>query len=108
MTGNPGGLGDDLTSSRTATGSIAGIFGGGSDGVLRYQLATDTSGLPSTLTSKGGNVVYNVNTATQTLTGYVENIADVRGVSQAGSGVRGPVQFLVRPRTIGLTLDYRL
>jgi hypothetical protein len=72
VTGNPGGLGDDLTSSRTATGSIAGIFGGGSDGVLRYQLATDTSGLPSTLTSKGGNVVYNVNTATQTLTGYVE------------------------------------
>ena len=43
-----------------------------------------------------------------TLTGYVENIGDVRGVSQAGSGVRGPVQFLVRPRTIGLTLDYRL
>ena len=42
------------------------------------------------------------------LTGYVENIGDVRGVSQAATGVRGPVEFLVRPRTFGLVLDYRL
>lgn len=42
------------------------------------------------------------------LTAHVENIADVRGVSQAASGVRGPVQFLVHPRTVGATLDYRL
>ena len=39
---------------------------------------------------------------------FVENIGDTRGVSQAATGVRGPVEFLVRPRTIGLTLDYRL
>jgi outer membrane receptor protein involved in Fe transport len=39
---------------------------------------------------------------------FIENIGDVRGVSQAATGVRGPVEFLVRPRTIGLTLDYRL
>lgn len=39
---------------------------------------------------------------------FVENIGDARGVSQAVTGLRGPVEFLVRPRTIGLTLDYRL
>ncbi|WP_176593615.1 S-layer family protein [Sphingobium sp. EM0848] len=72
VTGNPGGPGDDPTSARSATGSIAGIFAGGSDGVKSYQLSTDTSGLPAVLTSKGGTIVYNVNTVTQTLTGYVE------------------------------------
>ncbi len=40
---------------------------------------------------------------------FVDNIADARGVSQSTSGlVRGPIQYLVRPRTIGLTLDHRL
>jgi outer membrane receptor protein involved in Fe transport len=40
---------------------------------------------------------------------FVENIGDVRGVSQATSGlVRGPIDYFVRPRTFGLTLDYRL
>ena len=40
---------------------------------------------------------------------FVENIGDVKGVSQATSGlVRGPIHYLVRPRTFGLTLDYRL
>lgn len=39
---------------------------------------------------------------------FIENIGDARGVSQSTTGVRGPVEFLVRPRTIGLTLDYRL
>lgn len=42
------------------------------------------------------------------LTAFVENIGDARGVSQASTGIRGPQEFLVRPRTIGLTLDYRL
>lgn len=39
---------------------------------------------------------------------FVENIGDVRGVSQAATSIRGPVEFIVRPRTIGLTLDYQL
>jgi len=40
---------------------------------------------------------------------FVENIGDVRGISQATSGlVRGPIDYYVRPRTFGLTLDYRL
>ncbi len=42
------------------------------------------------------------------VSGFIENIGDTRGVSQAATGVRGPVEFLVRPRTIGITLDYRL
>ena len=40
---------------------------------------------------------------------FLDNIGDVRGVSQATSGlVRGPIHYLVRPRTFGLTLDYHL
>jgi outer membrane receptor protein involved in Fe transport len=40
---------------------------------------------------------------------FLENIGDVRGISQATSGlVRGPIDYYVRPRTVGLTLDYRL
>lgn len=39
---------------------------------------------------------------------FVENIVDTRGVSQSTTGIRGPVEFLVRPRTVGLTLDYKL
>lgn len=39
---------------------------------------------------------------------YVDNIGNTRGVTQAMTGVRGPVQFLVEPRTFGITLDYRL
>ena len=39
---------------------------------------------------------------------YVDNIGNTRGVSEAMTGVHGPVQFLVEPRTIGITLDYRL
>src|SRR6185312_2109339 len=42
------------------------------------------------------------------ITGFVENIGDTRGVSEAATSVRGPVEFLVRPRTVGVTLDYRL
>ncbi len=38
---------------------------------------------------------------------FVNNILDARGVSQGLTSVRGPIQFLVPPRTIGLTLDYR-
>lgn len=39
---------------------------------------------------------------------FIDNIADTRGVSQSVTGTRGPVQFLVRPRTIGISLDYKL
>jgi outer membrane receptor protein involved in Fe transport len=42
------------------------------------------------------------------VTGFVENIGDERGVSRAAVSVHGPVEYLVRPRTIGVTLDYRL
>ena len=39
---------------------------------------------------------------------YVDNVGNTRGVTQAVTGVLGPVQFLVQPRTIGLTVDYKL
>jgi hypothetical protein len=39
---------------------------------------------------------------------YVNNVGNTRGVTQAVTGVLGPVQFLVEPRTIGISLDYRL
>jgi outer membrane receptor protein involved in Fe transport len=39
---------------------------------------------------------------------YINNILDARGVSQGLTSVHGPVQFLILPRTSGLTLDYRL
>lgn len=42
------------------------------------------------------------------ISAFVENVGDARGVSQAATGIRGPVEYLVRPRTIGLTVDYRL
>lgn len=43
------------------------------------------------------------------ITAFVQNLGDARGVSQSTAGlVRGPIQYLVRPRTFGLTLDYRL
>lgn len=42
------------------------------------------------------------------ITAFIENIGDKRGVSQALTGVRGPVEFVVQPRTFGLTLDYKL
>jgi iron complex outermembrane receptor protein len=38
---------------------------------------------------------------------YADNVGDTRGVTRANVGVRGPVEFLVQPRTIGITLDYR-
>lgn len=39
---------------------------------------------------------------------FAENIGDARGVTSASTSVHGPIQYLVRPRTFGLTLDYRL
>lgn len=39
---------------------------------------------------------------------FVDNVGDRRGVSQASTGVRGPVEFIVKPRTVGLTMGYRL
>jgi outer membrane receptor protein involved in Fe transport len=41
------------------------------------------------------------------VTFFVDNVGDERGVSRADLGVRGPVDFLVQPRTFGITLDYR-
>lgn len=38
---------------------------------------------------------------------YVDNVGDTRGITRADLGVRGPVEFLVQPRTFGITLDYR-
>jgi hypothetical protein len=62
-------LGDSNAGS-TATGSIAGIFNAGRDGLQTFQLNSVTSGLPQNLTSQGGAVLYNVNGTT--LTAYVE------------------------------------
>jgi hypothetical protein len=42
------------------------------------------------------------------VTGFVANLGDARGVTEAVTGVRGPVEFLARPRTVGVTFDYRL
>jgi hypothetical protein len=40
---------------------------------------------------------------------FVNNIADKRGVSTASYFPGSPFeQYLVRPRTVGITLDYRL
>jgi hypothetical protein len=42
------------------------------------------------------------------VTGFIDNIGGARGVTEAVTAVQGPVEYLVRPRTVGLTLDYRL
>lgn len=42
------------------------------------------------------------------ITAFAENLGDARGVSTAMTSVHGPVQYLVRPRTVGVTLDYHL
>jgi iron complex outermembrane recepter protein len=43
-----------------------------------------------------------------TLTPFVENVGNVRGVSVAEPFPPSPLrQFIVRPRTFGLTVDYR-
>jgi hypothetical protein len=40
------------------------------------------------------------------VTAYVANIGDTRGIT---GGQTGPLeQYLVRPRTIGLTFDYKM
>jgi outer membrane receptor protein involved in Fe transport len=41
------------------------------------------------------------------VTAFGENLGDVRGVTEASTSVHGPVAFLVRPRTFGVSLDYR-
>ena len=38
---------------------------------------------------------------------FVENIGDERGVTQAVTNNRGISEYLVRPRTYGVTFDYR-
>jgi outer membrane receptor protein involved in Fe transport len=44
-----------------------------------------------------------------TLTPFVQNVGNVRGVSVADLFPPGPLQqFIVRPRTFGVTVDYRL
>lgn len=67
---NPGGFGDNGSAGSSATGSIAGIFNAGRDGLKEFSLSTDTSGLASNLKSQGGTVVYNV--TGNKLTAYVE------------------------------------
>lgn len=62
-------LGDSNAGS-TATGSIAGIFNAGRDGLQTFQLNSVTSGLPQNLTSQGAAVLYDV--SGNTLTAYVE------------------------------------
>jgi hypothetical protein len=74
-TGLPNGPGD-VNFDSVATGSIAGIFGGGADGVKTYQLSTDTSGLSTSLKSQGAAVKYDVNADHTVLTGYVEKGAN--------------------------------
>jgi hypothetical protein len=81
--GNPGGLGDlnadDGTNDNkdgseiTATGNVSAIFVAGADGIASYGVSADTSGLSSTLTSKGEAVVYDVDTAGTMLTAYVDS-----------------------------------
>ena len=41
------------------------------------------------------------------LAAFIENIDDERGITQAVTSNRGPSEYIVRPRTYGLTLDYR-
>lgn len=38
---------------------------------------------------------------------FVENIGDERGVTQAVTNNRGLSEYIVRPRTYGMTFDYR-
>jgi iron complex outermembrane recepter protein len=72
-----------------------------------------TSPAPGTLlfgTPQGGyNLVdarANIHEGNYTFTLFVDNIGDSRGIT---TGLTGPLQqFLVQPRTIGLTVDYRL
>jgi outer membrane receptor protein involved in Fe transport len=38
---------------------------------------------------------------------FVENIGDQRGITQAVTNNRGVSEYIVRPRTYGMTFDYR-
>lgn len=38
---------------------------------------------------------------------FANNVGDTRGVTRAVSSIRGPTEFLVPPRTFGITVDYR-
>lgn len=67
--GIAGGVGDVAGEAFSASGSVAGIFDPGADGLGSYGLSTDTSGLPA-LNSKGAAVVYDV--TGNLLTAYVE------------------------------------
>ncbi|MDH4560028.1 hypothetical protein E8F06_03320, partial [Pseudomonas sp. BN411] len=58
--GIAGGIGDVAGAATTASGSVTGIFQSGADAPLSYALASDTSGLPQTLTSGGVAVTYSV------------------------------------------------
>jgi T1SS-143 domain-containing protein len=96
--GIAGGVGDVAGEAFSASGSVAGIFDPGADGLGSYSLSTDTSGLPQTLTSQGGAVVYDV--TNNLLTAYVEvtgagyNAADDREVfTLALNGTTGAYIF---------------
>ena len=80
--GLAGGTDDDATATKIATGNVSAIFGTGADGLGAYLISSDAAKialLPSTLKSQGGTVVYNVDTATNTLTAYVE-VSNANGV----------------------------
>ncbi|MBV1692412.1 hypothetical protein KRR38_33440 [Novosphingobium sp. G106] len=73
-TGNTGGPGDDDLAAKTASGNVSAIFGAGADGVGSYSLSNDPAkiGLLPSLTSQGGQVLYDV--TGNTLTAYVNGL----------------------------------
>ncbi len=64
---NPGDIADDST---VATGTVTGLFTAGADTALTYSLDAAVSGLPA-LKSGGVDLVYSINTATNTLTATI-------------------------------------
>lgn len=74
-------------------------------------LSKATSGVIGQDVSQGDYHLFDARASIQLkrigITAFVANIGDKRGVATASSGP--PLQqFLVRPRTVGITLDYRL
>ncbi len=82
---------DDDGNEAAITGSVAGIFSPGADGLFEYTLSTDTDNLAQNLTSQGGAVKYAVSGTT--LTAYVD-------VGTAGNGYQEADREVF---TLGLT-----
>jgi iron complex outermembrane receptor protein len=79
--------------------------------VVSHRFISQAPGTFLTGLSQGGyNLVdarFSLRMKDVSVTTFVENIGDVRGVTTAN--VTPPTQrYLVRPRTIGVTVDYRL